>query len=147
MLCHEPECIQKVGLLYSKSRSQQGLIWSKYYSFYYIIWTVDSLATKLVWWYMIRSQSVLWKKLVYCIQGQGYSEGSKCWCLSRYLLNQQTFFLQTWYCDSLWVRVSSKKIDLLFQGQDHCKSSCDQTMTISTVSFELLILVLPKLVW
>ena len=33
--------------LSSRSRSQQGLLQSKYDSFYYIIWTVDSLATKL----------------------------------------------------------------------------------------------------
>ena len=32
-----------------------------------------------------------------------------------YLLNHQTFCFQTWYCEaSLWVRVSCKKIDLLF---------------------------------
>ena len=45
---HEPVC--QVGnncLLSSRSRSQRGRIWSKYDSFYYIFWTVDSLATKL----------------------------------------------------------------------------------------------------
>ena len=34
-------------LLSSMSRSQWWLIWFKYDSFYYIFWTVDSLATKL----------------------------------------------------------------------------------------------------
>ena len=34
-------------LLSSRSRSQRGFIWSKYDSFYYILWTVDTLATKL----------------------------------------------------------------------------------------------------
>ena len=34
-------------LLSSRSRSQQGLIGSKYDSFYHIFWIVDSLATKL----------------------------------------------------------------------------------------------------
>ena len=38
-------------LLSSRSRSQQGIIWPKYDSFYYIFWTVDSLTTKL--WLMI----------------------------------------------------------------------------------------------
>ena len=33
-------------LLSSRSRSQQGLIWSKYDPFCYIVWTVDSLVTK-----------------------------------------------------------------------------------------------------
>ena len=34
-------------LLFSRSRSQKRLIWSKYDSFYYTIWSVDPLATKL----------------------------------------------------------------------------------------------------
>ena len=58
-------------LLSSRSRSQWGLIWSKYDSFYYIFWTVDSLATKLG--LMIRhhdiSKSVLWKKIGLLISG------------------------------------------------------------------------------
>ena len=40
----------------------------------------------------------------------------------------------------------AKRLTCYFQGQDHCKSSCDQNMTISTVSFEVLILLLPNLV-
>ena len=39
--------MQKTCLQFSRSRSQQGLISSKYYSDYYIFWTADSLATKL----------------------------------------------------------------------------------------------------
>ena len=38
---------KKIDVLFSRSRSQQGLMWSKYDSFYYIILTVDSLAAKL----------------------------------------------------------------------------------------------------
>ena len=46
---HEPEAcrIWLLLLLTSRSWSQRGLIWSKYDSFYYIIWIVDSLATIL----------------------------------------------------------------------------------------------------
>ena len=45
---HEPEChVGKKCLLSSRSRAQQGLMWSKYDSFYCIFWTVDSLTTKL----------------------------------------------------------------------------------------------------
>ena len=40
--CGENNC-----LLSSRSRSQQGLMWSKYDSFYYIFYSVDFLATKL----------------------------------------------------------------------------------------------------
>ena len=44
---YEPECHAggKKSLLSSRSRSQRGLI-SKYDSFYYICWTIDSSATK-----------------------------------------------------------------------------------------------------
>ena len=41
----------------------------------------------------------------------------------------------------------AKRLICYFQGQDHCKSSYDQNISISTVSFELLILLLPNLVW
>ena len=45
---HEVECLaEKMYLLYSKSRSQWGLIWSKYDCFYYFLWSADSFATKL----------------------------------------------------------------------------------------------------
>ena len=45
---HEPEChAEKNCLLSSRSRSKRGLIWSKYDSFYYFLWTIDSSATKL----------------------------------------------------------------------------------------------------
>ena len=46
---HEPEChaVFLLSLLSSSSRSQQGFIRSKYDSFRYIFWTVNSLATKL----------------------------------------------------------------------------------------------------
>ena len=43
---HELVSCGKNCLLSARSRSQQGLIWSKYDSFYYIFWTVDSLAAK-----------------------------------------------------------------------------------------------------
>ena len=38
---------KKDSLLSSRSRSRWGLMWLKYDSFYYIFWTIDSLATKL----------------------------------------------------------------------------------------------------
>ena len=46
---YEPECHAKNLLLLqsSRSRSQRGLIWSEYDSFYYSVWTVYSLANKL----------------------------------------------------------------------------------------------------
>ena len=84
-------------LLSSRSRSQRGLILSKYYSDYYIFWTADLLATRrgLMIGYH-RPERLVKTKMNYCIQGQGHSEGSKCRCLSRwYFLNRQTFCSQT----------------------------------------------------
>ena len=62
----------------SRSRSQRGFIWSKYDSFYYIFWTIDSLATKLDLMIHNHKPECLVKKLDYCIQDQGHSERSKC---------------------------------------------------------------------
>ena len=102
----------------------------------------------LVWWYIIIDQSVLWKKWDNFIQGQGHNEGSKCQWLSRYLLKHPTFCCQTWYCDaSLWAGVRAKRFVCYFQGQGHSKGSYDQNMTVSTLSAELLILLLPNLVY
>ena len=119
-------------LLSSRSRSQWGLIWSKYDSSYYIFWTVDSLATRLG--LMIHHHKpecpVKKKKMDCCFQGRNVN------VLSRwYLLTHQTFCFHTWYCDAY------------FQGQGYCKNSYDQYLTISTVSFEQRILLLPNLVW
>ena len=38
----------------------------------------------------------------------------------------------------------AKRLNCYFESQGHCKSSYDQNMTISTVSFELLILMFPN---
>ena len=37
---------KKIRLLFSRSSSQQGPVWSKYDSFYHIFWTADLFATK-----------------------------------------------------------------------------------------------------
>ena len=70
----------------------------------------------MVWRYIIRSQSALWKKKKdYCIQGQGHSEGSKFNICPDIFETIQHFVFKLGCCDSsLWVGVSSKKIDLLF---------------------------------
>ena len=97
-------CRKNNCLLSSRSRAQQGLMWSKYDSFYYIFWTVDSLATKLGLVLHDHKPKCFVKKerkKDHCIQGQGHSEGSKCQCLSRwYLLHCPTFCYQTWYWDA-----------------------------------------------
>ena len=51
---NQPECqlsCKKIGLLFARSRSQQGLIGSNYDSFYYIFWTADPFATIVPTWF------------------------------------------------------------------------------------------------
>ena len=65
-----------VCVLSSRLRSQQGFLWSKYDSFYYIFWTVDSLRTKLdLMIYIIIRQSVLWKKRITAFKDKVKAEG------------------------------------------------------------------------
>ena len=76
-----------------------------------ILWQLSLVRWRII----IKSGLSCEKKLDYCVQDQGHSEGSRFSCLSRwYLLNQQAFCFQTWYYDaSSWVGVSCKKINLL----------------------------------
>ena len=104
-------------LLPFRSRSQRGLIWSKYDSFHYIFWTVDSLATKLGLMIHHHKQECSMKKIwITAFSVKVTVKGQKINVLSRwYFLKHQMFCFQTWYCDALlWVGVSCKKIDLLF---------------------------------
>ena len=100
---------RKIYLLFSRSRSLQELIWSKYDHFYCIFWTADPFATKL-------------GLIVHYHKPECFTEILDCYvqnvneCLSKWcLLHHQTFCFQLWYCDaSLWVGVSCQKIYLLF---------------------------------
>ena len=118
------------------------------------LWTVGSLATKLGGMMHHHKPECLVekrrkrKKEDKFIHGQGHSEGSKCQCWSRcYLLSHLTFCCQTCYCDaSSWARVHAKRWVCCFQGQGHSKGSYDQSITVSTITAELIIL-LSNLVW
>ena len=76
-LVHNLQCQGHMGLS-SRTRSQRWLIWSKYDSFCYIFWTIDSLAANLGLMTRHHMPECLVKKLDYCIQGQCHSKGSKC---------------------------------------------------------------------
>ena len=138
---------KKNCLLYSLSKSQRGPKWSKYDSFCYIFWTADSFATYLNWMVQHHKPECLVKekrttacKVKVTAKAQNVRE-----CLSRwYLLNCQTFCRQTRYCDSSSsAGVPCKKIGLLFS-----RSRSQQGliwliyMTVSTISYESLILLL-----
>ena len=77
---HEPECLAgKKCLQSSRSRSQHRLTQLECDFFYYIFWIADSLATKPG--LMVHHHNIAClkkKKIDYCFQGQGHSEGSKC---------------------------------------------------------------------
>ena len=87
--------MQKIRLLFSRSRSQQGLVSSKYYSFYRIFWIADSFATKLG---LIARYHM--KKLDYCVQGQGHGKIAKCQWLYIQMLSSEMLNLIL----SNWVR-------------------------------------------
>ena len=129
---------------HSKGSNDENVVLSTMSSELLIPWQPS-----LVWWYIIISQGVLWKKKEKkndCVQGQGHSEQTKCLCLSRwYLLNCLAFCYQTWYCDaSSWAGVHAKRFVGCFKGQGHSKGSYDQTRAVSTISSELHILLLPN---
>ena len=137
-------------LLSSWSRSQRGLILSKYYSDYCIFWTADSLATKLCPMIGYHRPERLVEKVDYCLQGQSHSEGSKCRCLSRwYFLNRQTF------CTKLGIVMhhnelechAKKKSFAIFKVKVTARARMIKIWEFCTVSSKLLILLLQNFVW
>ena len=124
---HEPKCHEgKKGAIFKvkvTARAHVIKIW-----LCSIFWIIDSLATKLGLIIHYYKPECLVKKLDNCFQALGYSQGSKCQCLSRwYLLNHVTFCYQTWSCDaSPCARVHAKRLVCYFQGHGHSKGSYDQ---------------------
>ena len=108
----EPDC-----MLFSRLRSQQGLVWPNFDSFYYIFWTADPFATRLGLIKRYHKPKCLMEKwdVVFKVKVTAKFHNVNE-CLSRwYHLNRWTFYNHTWYGDaSLLARLSSKKIDLLF---------------------------------
>ena len=106
---------KKIDLLFSRLRSLQELVWSKYDKFYYIFWTDDFFSTKLGLIKHYHKPECYMEKLNCCVQGQGHSNTSKCqwmfvqmifsvslnlllrnlvwWCI----IMSQTVFLTDWF--------------------------------------------------
>ena len=103
----------------------------------------------LVWWYIIISRSVLWKKLNYCIQGQGHSKGSKCQCLSGwYLIIARNFVTKLGIVmHHHELGCQAKRLVSYLQDQSYSEGSSDENMTVSTIFSELLTPLLPNFVW
>ena len=113
---HEPEscghfccCCYLQGQGHSKGSYHQNMTLSTILSELLIPWQPN-----LVWWYIIKSQSVLWKKklisafrLKVTVKVQNVSECVSGW----YLLNCRSFWYQIWYGNAAsWVRVLCRKV-------------------------------------
>ena len=91
------------------------------------------------------------EKLGYCVQGQGHSEVKKkksvnvCPDNIFYTIKNIVFKLGI-VIHHYESECHAKRLICHFQGQGHCKSSYDQSMTISVVSSELLVALQPNLV-
>ena len=150
---HEPECHAEFLLLFlllsSKSRSQRGLIIFKYDSFFYIFRNVDSLATKLGlmihhlkpkcpvkknWITAFRVKVTAMVKNVNVCPGDIFK-------ITKHFVSKLGILMLHHESEH-----HAKRLICYFQGLGHCKRSYDHNMTISTVSFELWILLLPNLV-
>ena len=142
MQLHRREChAEKKYLLLSRSRSQQGLIRSKYDS------TISS--ELLILW----QANLVWasceKKIDYHIRGQGHSKGSRCqWMFGQMIafkpLNILLPYLVWWYIIMSW-NVMHKDRLAIFKVKITTRAHTIK-MWVFTIS-ELLILLLPDLVW
>ena len=84
---------KKNRLLFPRSRSQQGLVWSIYDSFYCIFWIADPFATKLCLMVHYHKPECLMKKLDCCVQGQGHGKIAKCQWLFIQMLSSELLIL------------------------------------------------------
>ena len=93
---------RKSGVLFSRLRPQQGLIWSKCDSFYFFFCTADPFATKLSLIVHYHEPGCLMRKLDFCVQGQGHSKISKCsWMFFQMIPSELLNLLRpnlVWWC-------------------------------------------------
>ena len=95
------ESCKKIYLLFSRSRSLQKLIWSKYDNFYCIFWTADLFATKPGLIVHYHKPECFMEKLE-CVQRQGHSKISKCqWIFVQMIFSELLNLLLpnlVWWC-------------------------------------------------
>ena len=100
-----------------RSRSQWGLIWSKYDSFYNIFWTVDSLATKLCLMIHHHKPEYPMKKIRWLHSGSTSQWRVKMLMFVQVISSKPPNVLlpnlELW-CIIMSQSVSAKKIELLF---------------------------------
>ena len=87
--------------------------------------------SNLVWWYIIISQSVLWKKLDNFFHGHGHSEGSKCQWISVQMISSEPFTTQLgMVMHHHEPECLSARLVFCLQCQGHSEGSYNQNMTL-----------------
>ena len=135
-----------IGLLFSRSRSQQGLIWSQYDSFNYSFLTADLFAARLSLIVHYHKQECCMEKLDCCVQGQGHSKILKChWMFVHTISSESRNHLLpnlVWWCIIM--------SQIVFQKDWFAVFKVKVTVTdkiIKICLFNMLNIVLPNLVW
>ena len=104
---------KKIDLLFSRLRSLQVLIWSKYDNFYCIFWIADTFATKLGLIVHYHKLECFMGKWDCGVQGQGHSKISKCqWMFVQMIFSELLNLLLpnlVWWCIIMSQIVSQKK--------------------------------------
>ena len=129
-------------LLSSWSRSQLGLIWSRYDNVYCIFWTADP------------KPKCCMEKMDCCVKGQGHSKISKCQEMFVQMISSEMLnFLPpnlVWWCiiDSIWLSqiVFQKDWFAVFEVKVTVKNNITKIWLLNILS-ELLILFQVDLVW
>ena len=119
---------KKIGLLPSRSRSQQGLIRSKYDSVFCIFWTAESFTAKLGG----ASSWVFQKDLfaVFKVKVATMAHMVKVWQYLLHLLNRWIFYHQTWWCIIMSL---SKRLVCCLQGQGHSEGLFNQNLILKFI--------------
>ena len=119
---------KKIDLLFSRSRSLQELIWSKYFHFYRIFWTADPFATKLDWFAVFKVNITVKDNIIIV------------WLFN--ILFELLILLQLtlvwWHFIIRWIVLWKDWIALLWSSQGHGKGSQFPWMLIWIISPQLL---------
>ena len=120
-----------------------GLIWSNYDSFYHVFWTAHSSATKLgLMIHHHKPECPVKKNELLHSWSRVKKSMSRCLLIPKHFLTKLGIVMHLHEPDC-----HAKKLICYFQGQGHSKGSYDQSMTVCTIYFQLLILLQINLVW
>ena len=138
-----------IDSLFSRSRSLQELIWSKYDNFCCIFWTADPSATKLVLIVHYHNPECFMEKLDCCVQGQGHSKIQNVSdCLSRWRSESLNLLLLNlvWWCIIMSQIVFQKDWCAVFKVNVTVKNNINEIWLYNILP-ELQMLLQFSLVW